>query len=53
MINIFVQIEDNKDSRLIILMDGEQVEYKNLTYEQKVKIEKELESWSHYLYKLR
>jgi hypothetical protein len=53
MINIAIQIEDNKDSKLIILMDGEQVEYKNLTYEQKVKIEKELESWSHYLYKLR
>lgn len=53
MINIFVQIEDNKDSRLIILIDGKQVEYKDLTYEQKIKIEKELESWSHYLYKLR
>ncbi|QIG64741.1 hypothetical protein SJC03_63 [Bacteroides phage SJC03] len=53
MINVAIQIEDNKDSKLIILMDGEQVEYKNLTYEQKVKIEKELESWSHYLYKLR
>lgn len=53
MINVAIQIEDNKDSKLIILMDSEQVEYKNLTYEQKVKIEKELESWSHYLYKLR
>lgn len=53
MINVAIQIEDNKDSKLIILIDGKQVEYKNLTYEQKVKIEKELESWSHYLYKLR
>lgn len=33
MINVAIQIEDNKDSKLIILMDGEQVEYKNLTYE--------------------